>query len=314
MPTTQGIQILRDTARAAFWQGWDNFPSITDSLAYVMDSNSDQETYAWLAYAPAVREMSGSKIKQAVPEISFTVKNKMWEATTSVPYATWKYNKNGAIAKLAEETGKKARAHRDKIISLNLMDVGDATNCYDGQYFFDTDHSDPGAAYTTSQSNDITQAAAATTIPVDTEVAAAIAKAISTLRTFRDGAGDPVTYGALTPGMIEVHHSVGTGGDLNALVEKVANAEYLTGAVSNPVRNLFKPVFNPYLSAVDEIYVFNTGTSRKPFILQIAEDVTMEDDFGGDNEFNTKDRSFGSFGFYNAAYGDWRSGVLVTFT
>lgn len=314
MAGTQGIQILRDTARAAFWQGWDNFPSITESIAYTMDSNSDQETYAWLAYAPGVREMAGgSKLKQSVPEISFTVKNKIWEATTSVPYLTWKFNKNGAIARLAEETGKKARAHRDKLISLSLMDVGASTTCYDGQYFYDTDHSDPGSIYMTNQTNMLSYAAASGTAPNDVELAGAIGAAITRLMSFRDGAGDPVTYGAVQPGGIEVHSSAGTGADQASLLMKVAYADYLTSGNTNQVKGLFKPVFNPFLTTGQYLHVFNTGTSRKPFILQVAEDVRMEDDFGGDEEFNTKDRSFGSFGCYNATYGDWRSAVQVTF-
>lgn len=314
MPLTQGVQILRDTARAAFWQGWDSFPSLTDNITYTFDSNSDQETYAWLSYAPEVREMTGTRVAQPVPEITFTLKNKVWESTTRIPYMTWKFNKNGAIAQLSMEMGKKARAHRDKLISANLIDVGDATACYDTQFFFDTDHTDPGAAYKTSQDNDLTYAAATGTAPTDVELASAIAKAISQLMSFKDGAGDPVTYGAVTPGNIEVHSSVGSGGDQSALLYKVAFAEYLTSGNSNPVRNMFTPVFNPYLTAAQEIFVFNTGTNRKPFILQVADPVVMEDDFGGDNEFNTKDRTIGSFGSYNATYGDWRSAVLVTFT
>lgn len=311
---TQGVQILRDTARAAFWQGWDTFPSLTENLTYTMRSDSDQETYAWLAYAPSMREMTGTKLKQDVPELSFTLKNKLWEVTTAIPYSLWKWNKNGAVAQLAAETGKKGRQHRDKLISATLMQLGRSTACYDTQYFFDSDHTDPGAAYTTNQSNLLTYAAATGTVPTDTEMADAVGYGIASLLSFKDGAGDPVTYGSFSPGQIEIHASMGSTGVLYSRLLKIQNAQYLTSGNTNPVQNQFTAVYNPFLTAEDYIYIFNTGTSRKPFILQIAEDVAMEDDFGGDNEFNTKDRSFGAFGAYNATYGDWRSAVQIQFT
>lgn len=311
---TQGVQILRDTARAAFWQGWDNFPTLVENCTYIQSSNSDQETYAWLAYAPAVREMTGSKLRQDVPEISFTLKNKLWEVTTAVPYFTWKYNKNGAVAQLGQETGKKARQHRDKLVSASLLDVGSSTACYDGQNFFSASHADPGAIYSTSQSNLQNYTAATGTVPTDVEMAGAVATGIGKLLSFKDGAGDPVTYGAITPGQVEVHCSVGSDGTLFATLNRVMMAQMLTSGASNFMYGQFKAVYNPFLTASDIIYVINTGTSRKPFILQIAEDVQMEDDFGGDNEFNTKDRSFGAFGCYNATYGDWRSAYKITFT
>jgi phage major head subunit gpT-like protein len=310
---TQGVQILRDTARSAFWQGWDNFPTLTDSLTYIMRSDSDQETYAWLAYAPSVREMSGVKLKQDVPELSFTLKNKLWEVTTAIPYSLWKWNKNGAVAQLAAETGKKGRQHRDNLIST-LIKNGGSTACYDTQNFFSSTHSDPGALYTTSQSNLLTYVAATGTVPTDIEMAGAVAKGIGTLMSFKDGAGDPVTYGAVSPGQIEIHSSIGSDGTLFATLMRVASAQYLTSGASNYVQGLFKAVYNPFLTANDYIFIFNTGTSRKPCILQIAEDVAMEDDFGGDNEFNTKDRCFGAFGAYNATYGDWRSAISMQFT
>lgn len=307
---TAGDALLRDTARAAFWQNFEAFPSIMAGLVFPVDSTSDQETYPWLAYAPGVREMSGSRVKRDVPELSWTIKNKKWENTVVIEYATRKFARLGQVQALLAGLGAKARAYPDKLTSLLIQNGNSAGyTCYDTQLFFDTDHSDPGAAYTTNQSNLLTFTAATGTTWTDIEMANAVNAAIAALMGFKDGDGDPVFMDSSKTVQVQC------ATDIYPRLASLQTQDTLTGGVANPAKGRFRAVANPWLTAVgsaDRFFAFNDTGVRKPFILQTAEAVSLEDDMGGDSDFNTKDVAFGTFAFYNVGYGDWRYGVSMS--
>jgi len=306
-------QGLRDTARIAFWQGFAALPSLFDGIASVEPSNADQETYAWLAYAAPVREFSGQRVKQGIPQVTYSIVNKKWEATTTFDYLVRKFGKNNVVAKNVMQMGQKAREHRDKLLTEQLQ-LGVSQVCYDGQFFFDTDHSERGGAiYTTSQDNDKTSVAAAgSAVPTDLEFADAMRTAQSTLFGYKDGAGDPFWPGD-APTFVCMVPAINM-----TVARQVATNDYLTGQVSNDLKGTFIVRVNPFMTHVvnttTSFVLFNASHPQKAMILQMAEDVSLEDDMGGDDEFNTKDISFGSFALYNAGYGQWRTALSHIFT
>jgi phage major head subunit gpT-like protein len=312
MPLTHMEQGLRDTARIAFWQGFTALPSLFDGLVHVENSTADQETYAWLAYAVPVREFKGQREKNGVPEVNYTIVNKKWEATVVFDYMVRKYGKNNVVAKNVMQMGQKARDHRDKLLT-QVLQLGISTACYDTQFFFDTDHVEVGGSYTTSQDNDKTSAAATTTIPTDLEFASAMRTAQSTLFGYKDGVGDPFWPGD-SPTFIAM-----VPPEYRSISLAVQNNEFLTGQVSNDLRGTFTTRVNPHMlpttgSTQNQFVLFNASHIQKPLILQVAEDVTIEDDMGGDDDFNTKDVSFGSWAIYNAGYGQWRTALSHIFS
>lgn len=304
---TTGDQLLRDTARAAFWQGFSAIPSIFDGIASTEPSDADQETYAWLGYAAPVREFVGSRIKVGVPQVTYSIVNKKWEATVVFDYLIRKFGKNSVVSKNVQQMGQKAREHRDKLLT-DVLVAGVSTNCYDAQYFFDTDHSEVGGLYTTSQDNDRTSAAATGTQPTDLEFAASMRTAQSAMFGYKDGAGDPFWPGD-SPSFVAMVPPV-----YMAVARSVANNDQLTGPVANDLKGTFTLRVNPWMTAADQYFLFNTSHIQKALIIQVAEDISITDDMGGDNEFNTKDVSFGSFGVYNAGYGQWRTALSHIFS
>ncbi len=308
MSLTAADQLLKATAQGAFWQAFESFPSIMDGLVQQVTSNSDQEIYPWLAYSPGVREMTGSRLKRSVPEITWTVRNKKWENTIAINYETRKFSKLNQVEAILSNLGAKARAYPDKLVS-GLIDTGASTACYDTANFFSTTHSEPGATYTTNQSNTINFTAATGTVWTDVEIANAIMTGKGQIMGFKDGDGDPfmIDQGS----KLIVHCAT----DIFGRVAAVSVLNSLTGGAGNPALGQFTAVANPWLTAAggtDVIYVFAAGAAHKPFIVQTADPVSLEDDMGGDNDFNTRDVSFGTFGYYNAAYGDWRCACKVT--
>ena len=77
---------------------------------------------------------------------------------------------------------------------------------------------------------------------------------------------------------------------------------------------MFEVRFNPWDDSSDELYMFWASGAHKPFVYQTAEDVTLEDNIGTVAEFESKDVSFGTFGFWNVGYGDWRYATRHIFT
>ena len=178
-------------------------------------------------------------------------------------------------------------------------------------------HSEAMSAYTAAQSNYFAfagtgSARKASDSWLDTEAAGAINAARVALMSFKDGEGDPVM---MNPGAnILIMCPV----DLYAPLASLKTAATLTGGAANPIVGTFDVIANPWLtpvpvlgSVLDYFYAFNTSGAHKPFIYQIAEAVGLEDDMGGDNDFMSKDVSFGTFGYYNVGFGDWRYAVKV---
>ncbi len=70
MSVTASQQLVRDTAQASFWQSYETSPDIMEGIFQRVDSESDQETYPGLAYAPRPREMTGGRDHRSVPSFS----------------------------------------------------------------------------------------------------------------------------------------------------------------------------------------------------------------------------------------------------
>ena len=307
MALTHNADLIRATAQAAFWQAFDAPATIMDGLMQRVDSDADQETYPGLFYAPRPREMEGSRTHRSVPGFAFTILNKKWESTVDVSYEMVKFAKLGAVDSMLSSLGEKARTFPNRLVAT-LINTGDSTNGHDGQNFYGNGHLDTGARNTTAQDNDLTSNIGITATATVLEMYTALQLHRAQYDTFLDGESDPVV-----PGEDEDFIVLCPGGHMPAARAVFMN-DNITGPISNDMKGVFKPVLNPYNDNTAEMFTFRMGGRRKPFIYQVAEDVSLTDNIGGDAEFETKDVSFGTFGYYNVGYGDWRYTIREIFT
>ncbi len=298
---------LRATARQSFWQAHESTSEIMEGLIATYDSDSDQETYPGLAYAPRPREMEGSRTHRSVPGFSFTIVNKQYESTVDISYKQWKYGKTSAVRDMLSSMGEKARLFPNRLVG-DLLNAGTTTVGHDGQNFFHTAHVDAGARYTTAQDNDLTSNYSVTSALTVLEMYAELGLARTAFESRFDGEGDPVVPAENARFIVMC-----PSGHLRA-ARAVFKNDQITGPIANDLKGVFEPRLNPYSDNTAEFHTFWADGRRKPFILQEAEGVSLEDNMGGDAEFETKDISFGSFGFYNAGYGDWRYANVHTIT
>lgn len=309
---TMSTELMRATARDAFWTAYRDTPFMFDGILHGTTSDSDQEIYPWLGSAPSPQEMIGSRQRKAVPAFDWTIVNKLWESTITVPYKLRRFGKISAVSNLIADLGRKARLWPTQL-SSDLIRDGHTTLCYDGQNFYDVDHTDPGARYQTNQDNDLQSSASDTAAPTDIEFKNAVQAVIGALFGFKDNEGDPFWPADSVAGL-DLAILVPT--DYIEVAEAVASVELLTGSVSNPVKGKFSVLPNPYFALAGTtpvIFGFCRSHPQKAVISQVADDLELSDSMGGDNEFNTKDVDFGTFQLSNVGYGQWRTTVRCEF-
>lgn len=128
----RGFKVLFN---AAFAGG----PSQYQDVAMVVPSNTKKETYAWLGSITRFREWLGDRVIQNLSVHDYTIRNKSFENTVGVDRDDIEDDTIGVYAPIFSQLGLDAKTHPDELV-FALLAAGFTTTCYDGQYFFDTDH------------------------------------------------------------------------------------------------------------------------------------------------------------------------------
>lgn len=283
-----------------------------------MHFNSDQdvETYPWLGMTPAMREWIGGRQAKGFISNAIEVRNKHYEATIQFLLKDLRRDKTGQVRVRIGELAERAATHWASLLST-LITGGAATVCYDGQYFFDTDHADPGADYGTSQSNAIsvdisalpTQVHGAVAAPSVEEMGQSILSGVSTVQGFLDDRGEPInemakSFLVMVPTSL---HQVA----VNALAQPaIAGAAVQKASADLSIEVVNNPRVNTW---TDKFAVFRTDGRQKPFILQEETGVQLKAKAeGSEFEFDNDAHQYGIDSWRNVAYGQWRHGALVT--
>ncbi|WP_416242753.1 Mu-like prophage major head subunit gpT family protein [Azospira sp. APE16] len=108
-------------------------------VAKLVNSNGASNTYAWLTQFPVFREWVGARFHKAVAERAYHVKNRKFEATIDVSVDDIDDDNLGQYGTLAEGAGQSSIDLKNDLVYQALA-AGFSSECYDGQYFFDTDH------------------------------------------------------------------------------------------------------------------------------------------------------------------------------
>lgn len=141
-----GIMINRANLNAmftgfntAFNEAFGGAQSDWNQVAMEVPSSQAQEQYAWLGSTTRFREWIGDRVIQNLKAHDFTIKNKSFENTVGVDRDNIEDDTFGVYKPMFAQLGQDAKNHPDELV-FALMAAGFASPCYDGQYFFDTDH------------------------------------------------------------------------------------------------------------------------------------------------------------------------------
>jgi hypothetical protein len=194
---------------------------------------------------------------------------------------------------------------------------GESTNCYDGQYFFDTDHSQGDSG---TQSNDLSIDISAlpctnhgtTTAPSVEEMQLSIAACIQAIVSFVDDAGEPMNEDA--NGFLVMLPPTFMQAGLQAVLTPMQVAASQTALSEMMGAFRISAIVNPRLSSwTTKFAVFRTDSFIKPLIFQRESEISVTPlAEGSDYEFHNDAHMYGVDYWGNVAYGLWQNACLAT--
>lgn len=246
-----------------------------------------------LGAAPMPIENKTGFVAQQFIEKTIAVEPTNWELTVSLSYNAYKDDQTGNLMQRCRQAGRNFQRHINKRV-FEVLNAGDGQTysaCYDGQDFFDSDHVDKGADYTTAQDNEN-----ALTLTLDN-----FETVWQAAKVFRDDQGEYPEYDynviVCHPNLYREAYQITS----NQFAYDTANRE------ANPYTNIVTApiITSPYLDST-AWYLGASSEDIKPLLVVMREqpglqmawfDPTAAD--GGRNYFKF-------YGRYEVFYGDWR--------
>lgn len=283
-----------------------------DAISNRFESDQDSETYKWLGMSPAMREWVGGRQAKGFRENGITITNKEFEATLEVLVKEMRRDKTGQVMLRVREMAERTNSHWAKLLST-LIIAGEAAVCYDGQYFFDTDHTEGDSG---SQSNDLTSDVTTTTAPTTGEMETAILKSIEAMLGFKDDQGEPMNENAReflimvpVPFMTAAAAALGSQIIVDSSTSR-SNTILTMGSLGGFKISM---ATNARLSWTTKFATFRADGQVKSLIRQEEEAVTMSAIAeGSELEFNENKHRYGVKASRNVGYGYWQRACLTT--
>jgi len=277
--------------KTTFNKAFDAAPAVWQETTMLVPSGSGQNDYAWLSRFPKMRKWLGDKVIKDLEAFKYTVVNDDWEATIEVDRNDIDDDNVGIYAPQAQEAGYSAKQLPDEL-DATLKNNAFATDCFDGQYFYDNDHDVAGASV--SNVSAVALSAATTAAATASYGAARLA-----IMSFKDDEGRPL---ALIPNVLEV------GPALEATGRLILENAKLTDQSPNPYHGTARLLLNPRITSATQWMLHVTNRPLKPFVYQerkkpvFVQQTTEETD----NVFMRKKFRFGAEARAAGGYGLWQ--------
>ncbi|EQB31979.1 Mu-like prophage major head subunit gpT family protein [Sphingobium ummariense] len=133
------LQLLGTAFSGLFRGGLGMAPPQYLEVATVVPSSTGKNEYGWLNQIRGMREWLGDRVLNQITQSDYVIKNKDWEDTIEVERNDIEDDNLGQYNMLFTEMGRATAAHPNELV-YGLLKAGFSTPCYDGQYYFDTDH------------------------------------------------------------------------------------------------------------------------------------------------------------------------------
>jgi len=285
-----------------------------DAVGMRTTTDQAEEKYPFLGAVPIMQEWLAERNVARLRADQFTVKNVHYESSIRFNKSELRRDKTGQIDIRVNEHVQRAQNHWNKLVT-DLIVAGESSPCYDGQFFFDTDHPNNGTDGGV-QSNDIQVDISALpvvvngviTAPSPEEAIQTVYRAIRQIVGILDDQGEPMNEGAeefivicplslenalITGNSVPIGTHIGEQRDKRK-IEIVSNVRLDTAGWT------------------DKFMVARKDNPIKPFILQSETDINISakaegSDFAHDNDAF----EFGIDTWRKADYGQWQNAALV---
>lgn len=280
--------------KTTFMNAFKAAPSQWQKVAMLVPSTAKSNDYKWLSNFPRMRKWIGEKAVNALAAFSYTIVNDDWEATVEVDRNDIEDDNLGIYAPQAQMAGYSAGQLPDEIV-FDLVNNGFAAKCYDGQYFFDTDHPVADASVSNKGTKKLSAASLAA-------AQASYGAARTAMRKFKDDEGRPLN---INPTVLLVPPA------LEDTARALLTVDRLEDGKPNPYKGTAELVVEARLTSDDAWYLLDTSKPVKPFIYQErkAPVFVQQTDPEADNVilrkkylFGAEARAAGGYGFWQLAY------------
>lgn len=133
------LNTLRTGFSTAFQGGLSQASTMHARVSTEVKSTQKEQKYGWLGKIPNVREWIGPRAVQNLAQHDYSIKEKPWELTIGVDRDDIETDNLGIYGPMFTEMGMSTGSKWDQLV-FDLLKTGFTTECYDGQFFFDTDH------------------------------------------------------------------------------------------------------------------------------------------------------------------------------
>lgn len=144
------LKTLQNGFSTVFNNAFQEVQSDYDKVAMTVNSTHAAENYGWMKKTTQFREWLGDRVVQNLSQSDYQIKNRKFENTIGVNRDDIEDDTYGVYTPMFAQLGQDAKTHPDTLV-FDLLKNGFTQTCFDGQYFFDTDHPlDNGTTYSNS--------------------------------------------------------------------------------------------------------------------------------------------------------------------
>lgn len=133
------LEALRVGFKSEFQKAFDATPKLKDRVAQTIRSTTAQNNYGWLNSISGMREWIGGRVIDNLSESNYAILNRHFEKTVGVDRNDIEDDNLGTYATSFAMMGDAVASLPEQLV-WDLLKAGFATNCFDNQFFFDTDH------------------------------------------------------------------------------------------------------------------------------------------------------------------------------
>jgi phage major head subunit gpT-like protein len=293
----QEMRAVARNVRGIFYDALKGSPTnpILNAIFFIIQSNSIIEKFVMLRGAPKMRHWVGDRQASALSAQSFQIEKKDWESTITITRDDLQFDRLGLVRPQIQELARAYPLHLLDYV-VDLLTNGFTRLCYDGQYFFDTDHANYGGASFVNKF----------TYPLDHNAAYLIMQNPVTLRDSESGEYLAVEY-----------DSISFPTNLQSKVDLIFNTQTVAVSVGGQTVQLPNPMYGKI--AKDKQYpvkqygngtfyfFFDSTKAIKPLMMQVVKGPAIESYEDGHDwpMFMRKEAVFGVDSQDNAGYMFW---------
>ncbi len=124
---------------AAYNKAFEGVKSNYEKIATTVPSTTAETNYKWLGQIPQMLEWMGDREIQSLSAYDYTIKNRKFEMTISVPRDDIEDDQYGIYTPLFSNMGESAAQHPNTLC-FGALKAGFKEKCYDGNPFFAENH------------------------------------------------------------------------------------------------------------------------------------------------------------------------------